>query len=392
MMLCNNVYFALCVSMFATACGSAAARSDSEALGPALDMPGTLARGRFDLSDAAGPRFAWPNSAVAAHFRGTELSVRLAESAGQTDGASSDNLYDVVVDRQTPTVLTAKTQTATYPLASNLTMGEHTVWLIKRTESSVGAGQLLGFDVGDGELLAPPVTSDRHIEFVGDGEFTGAGAVATAHWYDMCKFSASTEDAQVSVPKVVSDQLDADFTNVSATGKGLLQNTEAQDLDTLPEVYERSLAQEPNSVWDFARWDASVVVVDAGMADLTGDSGSATLHNWDGFVQSYTGLVRNARQHYPHAAILCAIPAAAHDEDRQTLQDAIGEAVSGLQQGGDARVWTFDYFAGDSQYHSYNDLANDAGVGWGCDYHPSEAGAKILAQRLGDAIKTRMNW
>ena len=388
----RKICLSLCyLALSPLACASDLAHTD--ALAPALDVPGVRLRGRFDQSDPAGPRFAWPNSAMAAHFRGTQVSLELGETAGAAQGAATHTLYDVLVDHQAPKVLTAQPNVTRYPLAAGLDLGEHTVWVVKRTESNVGTGQFLGFDVGaDGTLLSPPVVPERHVEFIGDGEFTGYGATASVNGSDMCPFSAPTENADASIPKLTADQLDADFMNLADSNKGVLQNTDPQDVDTMPMVYARSLPADSHSAWSFGGWSANVVVLDIGRNDLSGDSGSGTLQNWDGFVQAYASLVRTARQNYPGAAILCSVGAGAHGDDRQTLLDAIGEAVDGLQKAGDERVWLFDYFAGDPKYHSYDDVASGEGLGWGCDYHPSAAGAQFLAQRLSAAIKTHANW
>src|SRR3982750_4133761 len=73
-------------------CGSETAMARTDSLMPALDTPATLVRGRFDMPDAGGPRFAWPNSALAAHFRGTRLDVRLAETPGSVGGVATNDL------------------------------------------------------------------------------------------------------------------------------------------------------------------------------------------------------------------------------------------------------------------------------------------------------------
>src|ERR1019366_2728701 len=75
--------------------------------------------GRFDTRDAAGPRFAWPGSAIAATFQGTGITVSL------TDTGTND--FAVVVDGAAPVKLATAGKSKTYSLASNLTAGQHTV-------------------------------------------------------------------------------------------------------------------------------------------------------------------------------------------------------------------------------------------------------------------------
>ena len=108
--------------------------------------------GRFDLRDAAGPRCAWPASAVTLRFQGTGLNVRLADS--------NNDEYEVVVDGQPSAVLVTRGGTHLYGVFRAATGGPHTVSLVKRTEAFFGTTQFLGFQIAQGgKLLAPPATS-----------------------------------------------------------------------------------------------------------------------------------------------------------------------------------------------------------------------------------------
>ena len=110
-----------------------------------LASPAIHYLGRFDTRDPAGPRFAWPGSAIAATFRGTGIQVTLSDTG--------TNYFVVVVDGGAPKALATSGDDKTYTLASNLANGQHTVMLTKRTESNVGVVQLLALTPVGGALV-----------------------------------------------------------------------------------------------------------------------------------------------------------------------------------------------------------------------------------------------
>ncbi len=357
---------------------------------------GPFFRGRVDRHDPAGPYLAWPNTAVALTFTGSSLAVTLSDQQGAANNVPCDSLFDVIIDQNAPTVLTLEPNSKTYPLAANLGPGPHTAWLIRRTEANTGLTQFLGFQLApEGNVLSPPTVSTRRIEFVGDSEFPGYGNEAAVTSQDMCLFSAATENADYSIPKLTSDLLQADFMNISFSGKGVTTNLDPQDTQTLPLLYGRALPNDQSSSWDFSGWLADVVVVDAGGNDLQGsptDPTSAHLANPAGFVQTYVTFLASIRQRYPKAHIFCVLTSAAQAQERTVLSGAIQQAIAQATAAGDTQVSYFDYFANDPTNQSYGDAATNENLAYGCDYHPSRAGSEFLAARLAAAIKQTMAW
>src|SRR5262245_9023204 len=131
--------------------------------------------GRFD----AMHRFAWPGSAIATRFSGTQIAVDLAD-AGM-------NWFEVTIDGVVGTPLQPTANRATYMLASGLADGAHDLVLARRTETSFGTTTFYAFP--GATLIATP-RPPRLIEFIGDSITCGYGVLgATA----TCPFTPATE-------------------------------------------------------------------------------------------------------------------------------------------------------------------------------------------------------
>ena len=261
-----------------------------------------LASGRFSR-DGNSLIFAWPNSLIQANFSGTGLTVRLKELNGQLPwgkGPPSGNFYDVSIDGAKPVKLMSQPGEVTYPLASNLPAGNHTVSLRKRTEARVGAVQFLGFGVTAGALLPSPAPLGRRIEIIGDSISAGYGDEGLdAH----CAYTPQTENVAVSYGVVAAEQLQAEATVLAWAGKGVFRNSSADPSpETMPILYQRTLPATGSSRWDFSQPPADVVVINLGTNDF--DRGNPLESDFKG---AYLSLIANVRSHYPMAHIYCAL-------------------------------------------------------------------------------------
>ena len=340
-------------------------------------------RGRFINSDPNNYLYAWPNSSMGVTFLGDSLTVDISED-GQAiySGLPVDNYYDIAVDNQAPYAVMVAQSTANLLLASNLGAGPHTVWVHKITEAQIGTGRFSGFrTTADGAFLTPPAAGGHRIEFIGDSGVTGYGADESVTPTTMCSFTAATENADYSYPKIVADMFGADFMNLSYSGKGITANLAAQNSSqTIPLIYPYVVPDDQSTAWNFARWTADAVVIDAGGNDWTGTPGSGTAPNETLFVTTYRNFVQTIRSHYPNAAIFCVVSTAALDNDRTTMDSYLHEIVSDENNAGDPNVFYFEF---PTYSPSYN---------YGCDYHPDLAGATANGQLLHDAIAAQLHW
>ena len=350
--------------------------------------------GRFDLSDPNAVMFAWPNSKIGASFTGTTLSVTLADSG--TD------YFNIVLDGQSAGVVQTNpgTTPVTYPIASNLAAGTHTVWMTKRTEfmqsggsTYVGITTFYGFNLQAGAHFAtPPSTRPRHLDFIGDSAFTGfgAGQVMTPETY--CSYTPATQNADLSIPAYTAQILNAEIVNASSSGQGVYQSVyDNNNAHLLPVMYEETVPPSAAPAWNFNQWTADAVIISAGGDDLAGDSGSGTLPDPSAFLNAYVSWLARIRQHYPQALIVVVEAQSAKGTDIATLGNPLQQAVAARVSQGDSKVDFFSYYTG-TPYTDYDDAVTALGFEYGCGYHPSPAGALWLAQRLSTFIQSKTGW
>jgi lysophospholipase L1-like esterase len=342
----------------------AAAAAPASPGGAAPTAPASTARlaGRFDVSDPSAPRFAWPGTAVTARFKGTSITAHLKE-----DGASSTNLYEVLVDGERTRVLKTSKDKTTYVLAESLADGTHEVTLYKRTEARVGEAVFLGFET-PGQLLPAPPAPARRIEIIGDSITTGYGIEAAN---ENCTFRPEDENEYLTYGALTARALGADHVTIAWSGKTIKEMTE---------YYERTLPAREDSKWDFTAWIPQVVVVNVGTNNFaTYDPGETR------FVFFYTKLVARVREVYPNAFIVCALGPMLSDNyptDRKNLTQAkryMRTAMAKLKAD-DARI---EYLEFPEQNH-----ANGLGCGW----HPSKKTNQLMSERLVPLLREKLGW
>ena len=118
----------------------------------APDDPNIRYVGRWNFEDPLAPWAAWQGASVVLSFEGTDLSVTL-------DAGVSREWFRVIIDGDSAGSVKFPVDNVmtTYPLATGLPQGPHTVELVKESYQGTNA-TLFGFDItGVGEaLLAAP--------------------------------------------------------------------------------------------------------------------------------------------------------------------------------------------------------------------------------------------
>ncbi len=325
--------------------------------------------GRFDTSDPAGPRFAWPGSTILTRFSGTGINVRLSDFG--------TNFFAVVVDEGPPTVLSTSGPEGTYTLATGLPDGEHTVYLEKRTESSLGVVQFLGFEPAGGAPLIPtPAPYGRLIELVGDSITCGYGNDGQG---PACPFTADTENEFMAYGAIAARELGAAHVGISYSGIGMYRQYGGGTQEQMPVRWNRTLADDANSAWDFS-YTPDVVVVNLGTNDFSvGDPGQA-------YVDAYAGFLEQVRGRYPDAFILCAVGSMLSDS-YPAGEMHLTKATQYIQSVIDARTQ-----AGDANVGFVDLGEQNAADGLGCDYHPSIPTHEKMAEKLVIAIQDATGW
>ncbi|HYV44669.1 MAG TPA: GDSL-type esterase/lipase family protein [Myxococcaceae bacterium] len=342
-----------------------------------LDDPRIQYTGRVDHGDPAGPRFSNTGTSVAVRVGAPAVRFHLRDVPyARKDGTRHTNRYELLIDGAPAGVLAA--ETPEWWQTVELEPGEHVVELFKRTEAAVGQGQLLSIEIPfGGHVSAPPERPARRIEIIGDSLTTGFGDLGAG---PQCPFSSITEDGYRAYGSLAGRLLHAEMHIVAWEGRGVVRNYDLDAVDTIPQLYERTLPEDPASRWDFSKWTPQVVVIQAGANDF-GQTGL----DIPAFEQGYFDLVKEVRRRYPQALILCGAVGVTDDWPQGahygTLsRQAMERIMQRLAAAGLTKVKTFE-FAPPSPLD-----------GLGCLWHATLPSHQARAQRLRDVISQAMGW
>lgn len=354
----------------ADATSSSSSSSSGEAIDAALEAgsddagddaatPGETVHfiGRFDTSEALGPRFEWPGSGLVATFHGSGIEARFAGTAQ----------LQVVLDG---TPLPERVRLEDDPgsavvLATGLPIADHEVRIYRRDESLLGTAQFQGFSVLDGELVGTPDPITRRIEFIGDSITCGYGNEGVAP----CNFSAETENEYLAFGAVTARALHAEHTAIAWSGKGMVRNYGGEVSATMPQLYDRTLPLANVGPWDRSTWVPDAIVINLGTNDY-----STGTDPGDAYTTTYTEFLATLRGYYPNAHLF-AFLASFSSGARARVQSAVASRND----------------AGDTKVH-YVEHTIGAGYNGGCDGHPTVAAHAAMASTLVPALGAALGW
>jgi lysophospholipase L1-like esterase len=339
---------------------------------PASD-PHLQYTGRVEVSSASAV-FSHPGVSIQVRFEGDALELLLKDyGAG---GAGSTNHYQVTVDGGAPVKLAVRASQTVYELAKELPPGEHTVELIKLTETSVGRSELQGFRV-HGRLLAPLARRTPRLEFIGDSITCGYGtevAILEAH-NPTTGFHSINQNVTKAYGWLAARELGAEAVTVCYSGRGVYRNNSGGTTGTVPQLYEHVLPEQSAPRWDFTRYTPDIVVINLGTNDFLAGTPDGTR-----FMSAYKDFLTRLRGHYPQARLICAVGPMLSDAwpagqyQWSTLHGWVSSVVNDFNARGDARV---HYLAFERQTEPYGE-----------DWHPSATTQAAMATRLASFIRS----
>lgn len=317
--------------------------------------------GRFDQSKPDAPAFAWPGTAIALRFTGTEVGVTLTDSG--------NNVFEVVLDDK-HTVLALQAGTKKYTLGTGLAAGAHNLLLYRRTEALFNETTFNGFDLPSSAFL-PIAVPTRRLEVIGDSISAGYGNEGMLP----CQFTAATENHYLSYEAIAARALNAELYTEAWSGIGMLHNYEGSTTDQMPVLYLRTLPGSATSTWDFSRFVPDAVVVNLGTNDFSkGDPGAD-------FQTAYLKFMTDLRAHYPSARFFLAIGTMLSGESYTKALSYLKAVIEARASAGDKNLTLLEFGSQD---------ANADGLG--CDYHPSLKTHQKMADKLVAALKADMGW
>lgn len=303
--------------------------------------------------------FGWPGVYFEGRFTGP--SVEVAVDPGAEHLAIS-------LDGQVRTEL-AKPGAARLAF-KDLGPGEHVVRLDKLTESQSGSARFLGFFVGAGAQALPPTSRPHRIEFIGDSHTVGYGVRATKRSCTQAEIHDLT-DTSLTFGPILSRRLDADYRIVAFSGRGVVRNYGGSSPgQPLPVLYSRLIPGQAAPTVDPAEpWRPDLIVIGLGTNDFStpvaaGEAWAdeAALHA--DYRQAYAGFIRDLARRQPQARFLL-IAGDSFAADVEQVASVVDAETPGLAT--PVRITGMDLGA--------------------CDWHPSIADQKMMADRLEAAAR-----
>jgi lysophospholipase L1-like esterase len=332
-----------------------------------VQAPDVLAQAHTAGRVTKSGQYSWPGIYFEGRFRGTGVGVVLNDTV---------NDYDVQIDGATAATLSKPGRTTYW--VNNLSDAQHTVRLVKRTESPwVAAAEFGGFVAANGgAILAKPVARTRQIEFIGDSLTAGYGNLSTTR---DCSANGGVDrntNTDISFGALTSRALNADYQINAFSGRGMVRNYGGgQPGTSYRTYYDRALLNVDGDVWQNpGTWRPQLVVVGLGTNDFStalnpGEQWSTPQDLVAAYKSAYQGFLDKLRTRYgPGTTILVGVA-----QGSGVFADAVQQVAQERNNQGDSRV----------RYWNYADPALDL---LGCDWHFSAHDHRLISGLLGNVI------
>jgi lysophospholipase L1-like esterase len=324
-------------------------------------------------ADGDAVQYSWPGLYLEGRFRGTGIGLNLNDPAAD---------YDVEIDGTTVTTLVMPAAGTHW--INDLAEGEHTVRLVKRSESPWATSVFGGFVAAPGgEILDQPAARSRQVEFIGDSYTAGYGNLSDTRDCTSDQVNRTT-NADRSFGAVAARRHNADYQINAYSGLGMVRNYNG----SRPEVsyrtyYDRALLSVDGDVWrNPGTWRPQLVVVGLGINDFSTAINSG--EPWTpetliaGYRTAYQAFLDKLRARYGNDPII--VVSATQLSNTTVFAETAAQIVQDRNGQGDDRIryWYYD----------------SSGLDYlGCHWHPSWRDHQLIADRLTDFIATLpLNW
>lgn len=334
----------------------------------AANDPGIQYIGRVDDSDPRRPRLAYPGTSIRFRFHGRSFGISLSCNSDQS-------ALTVVVDHGQPhLVLLKKGENALNDFGA-LEDTNHTIEIVKRTETWQGIITLESVDLSaSAALLPPPPRSARKLMLIGDSVTCGAGVNNNA----TCTPDPAnpSNDAYASYGMLLGRRLDAETHLVCYGGRGLERDYRGlgvnENVLNAPQFLDLSVpsdAVQERAFWDASRWQPDLILISLG----TNDFNLEATRPLDGaeWVARYAAFLRRVRNLYPQAQILITEGAIVTDP---LLRELVQRAAANAKDSSVRYVPSAHY------------------PGNGCNAHPTQAQHEQMADDFEPVIRRILGW
>lgn len=337
------------------------------------DHPSIRYVGRIDFTEPHKPKLIGSGAYFQAKFKGRTCTLILENQYLY----GNHGYIAVELDGRYQRRIKITQDRTEYPIAQDLSEGEHFLLVCKATEAQNGSIALLGIQC---ETLLPLIeTPQRKIEFIGNSITCGMGLdiseipCDSGGWYDQ-------HNAYLAYGPIVARALKADWLLSSVSGIGICRNWNSPG-PTMPEVYQNLYLNTDSSIaWSASTFIPDLISICLGTNDFSDGDGSYQRAELDSatFVNSYSQFIQMIRKRYPKARICCLSSPAIAPEKEMKLRKylmAIAKQLHEIRRDEQIHVFFFS--------RSY---------GKGCTGHPNREEHQMMAEELLPFYRQVMGW
>lgn len=252
-------------------------------------------QGRISFSDSLKPKFSFPGISIKIKFEGTVVKAKFQGYKGPNP---QPNYFNIFVDGEYVNKFELADTLLNIECIKDLANTEHVLEITKRTESMLGNVEFLGFEI-DGDLLDVKTLPTKKIEFVGNSITCGYGNEDSPTG----GFTSIYENNYLAYGAVCARELNTQYRAVAYSGRGVIYNYACSKGDSIPEVYEKYLADEPSigvNQYDYKTYVPDIIVINLGTNDH--NCNKTTDEN---FKAAYIDFVGKLKGYHPTAKIIC---------------------------------------------------------------------------------------
>ncbi|MBC7485357.1 MAG: T9SS type A sorting domain-containing protein [Cytophagaceae bacterium] len=343
------------------------------------DDPAIQYMGRIDFSNPQKPSYSFPGISIKAKFNSSTIKAVIKDFG--LGGEQTTNYYNVIIDGQFVQKLQVNAIDTLYLIATGLDASDHTVELIKRTESSVGKSSFFGFVISSSVLLPLDPMPIYKMEFIGDSWTCGYGNEISTNSPNT-GFHSINEDNARAWGYTVAKKFNAQYNATAISGRGLYRNNTGSTTGVLPEEFNKTFPGQSSPLWNFNNYIPDLVIIHLGTNDFYPETVSSTdLLDSALFVNKYIAFVSDIRTKYGSSTkIICAFGNSKSDwwptglRHLSRWRNYVNATVNYFNTNSDNAVYAFELTVQSAPY--------------GEDWHPTIVTHNQMANQIAPFITT----
>lgn len=310
----------------------------------------------------------WTNTGIEFTFIGTDAFLTVGPTVA---GAGNFPCIAVYVDNEEPVRIDELKSFKKVQVAKSLPHGEHTVKVLKVSESTgtpiaMGSITISSSESKAVQLLPPPAVSERKMLFFGDSITAGYGNLGKP---ENKNFYTYEQDGMQTYASLTAKALSADAHYVCISGRGVYQSLDGSYDNVMP-LYIDTAVPSMNLNWNSSLFTPDLIVINLG----TNDSWmGVSAENLETAAKNFLTALR---ERYPNAKILWCYG---------IMGDFYDSLLTKIMA-------DFNNEYGNAGYFKLETADTTTEAEGGANGHPNVAAHQKRAQALTQKIQEFMDW